>query len=158
MGHKADRGHAIHAAAHLHHLLLLLLLTDLPRMSNSRAKKVLDIKFAARIKMASERGAIDEATHRDLVTINAVRVVFAHAETPVGFASKPVRDKASKFRDWRERASALRLFDEAVARCETAILARIDDLIFKNAMRAEKPTGAPWRPKNRYHMGADSVS
>lgn len=83
--------------------------------------------------MAHDLGLIDDATNSDLVTINAVRVVFAHAEEPIRFASAPVRKKAETFRDWKSRASARRLFDEAVARAKVAINARTDALLYEHA-------------------------
>ena len=86
--------------------------------------------------MAHALGAIDNATRDDLMAINAVRAVFAHAEMPVRFTSAPVRQKAGKFPAWKERASARRLFDQAVARTETAINAKMHALLFEHATTA----------------------
>lgn len=134
---KADTGHAIQKAAQLDHLLLLLLLAHLsePQMSNRRAKKILDT-FGKRRRMARALGLIDEATNDDLTAINAVRVVFAHAEIPVSFASGAVRKEARRFRAWKEGDSSRRVFDEAVARTETRISDRINALICAHAATA----------------------
>ena len=53
MSHRADTGRAIQAAAHLDHLLLLLLLTklSLPHLSLQR-QRALDT-FAKRIRLAT---------------------------------------------------------------------------------------------------------
>ena len=134
---RADTGHAVQAAARLDHLLLMLLLThmDLPHISRRRARTV--DTFAKRRRKVHARGLIDDATNSDLRTINDVRVVFAHAEEPIRFASAPVRIKARRFRDWKPRASARRLFDEAVARAEAAIKARTDALCWEYAIRSK---------------------
>jgi hypothetical protein len=93
---RADTGHAVQAAARLDHLLLMLLLThmDLPHVSR-RPARMID-RFDKRRRMAHGRGLIDEATNSDLRTINDVRVVFAHAEKPIRFASAPVRIEAAR--------------------------------------------------------------
>jgi hypothetical protein len=70
------------------------------------------------------------------MTINDVRVVFAHAERPIRFTSAPVRIKARRFDGWRQGASARRLFDEAVGRSEAAINAKINALLFEYATTA----------------------
>ena len=112
----AHTGRAIQAAAHLDHLLLLLLLTKMnrPHVSRRRQETLLD-RFTRRIRLAHVAAVIDHATYSDLTTINDVRVVFAHAERPVRFSSTPVRIKARRFLDWKPRASVRRLFDEAVS-------------------------------------------
>ena len=127
---KPDRGHALEEASRLDHSLLLLLLTklDLPHISQRR-KRTLDT-FAKRRRLALDRGLIDAATNKDLKAINDVRVIFAHAELPVRFTSAPVRIKARKFRGWKPRASARRLFDQAVGRAEVAINSQINALIW----------------------------
>jgi hypothetical protein len=126
----------VQAVAHLDHLLLILLLLHLsePQMSKRRAKNTLDA-FGKRRRMAHALGLIDDATSGDLRTINAVRIVFAHAEVPVRFGSAPIREKAEDFRDWRRRASVRRLFDQAVARAEAAMQAKIDEMIFADATK-----------------------
>jgi hypothetical protein len=109
--YRADTGHAVQEAARLDHLLLLLLLTHLsePQMPNRRAKKHLDT-FGMRRRMAHARGLIDDATNHELLAINEVRVVFAHAEMPLRFTSAPIRIEARWFRDWagRERTPPFR--------------------------------------------------
>lgn len=103
------------SAARLDHLLLILLLTHLsePQMSKRRAKKILDT-FGKRRRMA-------------------------HAEVPVRFGSAPVRDKAEDFRDLRPRASVRRLFDQAMARAEAAMRAKIDAMNFSDAVGGHPP-------------------
>jgi hypothetical protein len=138
---KADTGHAIQAAAQLDHLLLLQLLTKRnKRKISSRTAKTLE-GFARRIRLAHSRRLIDPATHRDLKTINEVRIVFAHAELPVRFTSASVRIKARAFDGWKPRASARRLFDEAAARATAAIRARTDRLIYDRATSVFKGRG-----------------
>ena len=131
MSHRADTGRAIQAAAHLDHLLLLLLLTklSLPHLSLQR-QRTLDT-FAKRIRLAHVGGLIDDATNDDLKTINDVRVVFAHAELPMRFSSAPVRIKARRFLGWKPGASARRLFDKAVDRAAVAIRARTNSLMYE---------------------------
>lgn len=140
MGTKADTGHAIQKAAHLDHLLLLLLLTklSLPHISRRREKTL--NTFAKRLRLARAGGLIDAATHSDLKTINDMRVVFAHAELPVRFSSAPIRIKARRFLGWQPRASARRLFDKAVDRAEAAIKARTDQLLYQHTVRRHSPT------------------
>ena len=134
--YRADTGHAVQEAARLDHLLLLLLLTHmgLPHISNRREKTI--DTFGKRRRLARKCGLIDDATNRDLVTINDVRVVFAHAERPIRFTSAPIRIEARRFGGWRPGSSARRLFDEAVARSEASINARINALLFKHATTA----------------------
>ena len=131
MSHRADTGRAIQAAAHLDHLLLLLLLTklSLPHLSLQR-QRTLDT-FAKRIRLAHVGGLIDDATNDDLKTINDVRVVFARAELPMRFSSAPVRIKARRFLGWKPGASARRLFDKAVDRAAVAIRARTNSLMYE---------------------------
>ena len=50
--------------------------------------------------------------------------------------SAPIRIKARAFAAWKPLASARRLFDEAVARAEAAIDARINALVYEHAERA----------------------
>ena len=67
--------------------------------------------------------------------MNEVPVVFAHAEEPITFRSRYVLEEVKAFPDWKPRASARRLFDEAVARAEAAINARTDALRYERAIR-----------------------
>ena len=55
-------------------------------------------------------GRIDDATNRDLVAINDVRVVFAHAELLIRFTSASVRCSTQfpRLATARERSSSLR--------------------------------------------------
>ena len=138
MGSKADTGHAVQEAARLDDALLKLLLTKLNRPHISRRTEQSIYSFGKRIRMAHARGLIDEATHDDLKTINAVRTVFAHAERPVRFTSAPVRIEARKFAAYKPGASTRRLFDEAVARAEAAIDARRGALEYEHAKRPPK--------------------
>jgi hypothetical protein len=130
MSHRADTGRAIQAAAHLDHLLLLLLTKlSLPHLTLQR-QRTLDT-FAKRIRLAHVGGLIDDATNDDLKTINDVRVVFARAELPMRFSSAPVRIKARRFLGWKPGASARRLFDKAVDRAAVAIRARTNSLMYE---------------------------
>ena len=133
MSHRADTGRAIQAAAHLDHLLLLLLLTKVNRPRVSRRRQETLDRFTRRIRLAHVGALIDYATYSDLETINDVRVVFAHAERPVRFSSTPVRIKARRFLDWKPRASVRRLFDEAVDRADMAIRERTERLLYEHA-------------------------
>jgi hypothetical protein len=133
---KADTGHAVQEAARLENTLLCLLLVTLGRAHiSTRTERKLD-SFGKRIRLAREMELIDAATHSDLKAINDVRAVFAHAELPVRFTSAPIRIKTRAFAAWKPGASARRLFDEAVARAEAAIDARINTLVYEHAVRA----------------------
>jgi hypothetical protein len=58
-------------------------------------------------------------------------------EEPITFRSRHVIKVAETFPDWKPRASAHRLFDEAVARAEVAIKARTDALCWEYAIRSK---------------------
>jgi hypothetical protein len=138
-----DTGHAIQVAARLDHLLLLLLLAKLNRPHiSARTVKKLD-GFTKRIRLARALGLIDPATRNDLKAINDLRAIFAHAERPVRFTSVPVRIKARGFQDWRPNASVRRMFDEAAARAEAAITARINRLLYEDAMSTVPASEGP---------------
>jgi DNA-binding MltR family transcriptional regulator len=132
-----DCGHAILAAAQLDDLLQRLLLTTMPRISNVLAKNLFDRgplgTFSAKIDLARALGLIDVETRSDLRTIKAIRNAFAHTQSVVHFRSEHIVNDAKKFKHWRESASARKLFDEAVGRCEVAINAKMSALVYEHA-------------------------
>ena len=134
MGSTTDTGHAVQATARLDHALLILVLTHLdePHLSNAKAKELL-ATFYLRRTLAYELGLIDDATNADLTAINAVRAVFAHAEVPITFLSRPIAVEAEAFASWRPRSSVRRLFDEAVQRCERAIEERRQKIVYERS-------------------------
>jgi DNA-binding MltR family transcriptional regulator len=137
---NAESGHAILRAAVLDQLLLKLLLTHMPPMSNTFAEEVFDgplSTFSAKIDVCRALGLIDADTHRDLRAIKAVRNAFAHAEETVHFESPHIVKEVKKFKDWKQGADARKLFDAAATWTAAAIRAKTDALIFAHAMSKE---------------------
>jgi hypothetical protein len=52
---------------------------------------------------------------------------------PITFRSRYIVDEAQTFAAWKPRASARRLFDEAVERCERAIDARREKIVYERS-------------------------
>ena len=137
---NAESGHAILEAARLDQLLQKLLLTYMPRMSNDLAENVFDnmgplATFSAKILLARALGLIDGPIYSDLKAIKAIRNAFAHAEEALHFDSDHIIGKARSFVDWRDRAKAKNLFDNAVSRCVGAIKRKTDELVYAQATR-----------------------
>ena len=136
---NADAGSAILTAARLDSLLQQLLRLAMPEASNTLAKELFDRplgSFSAKIDVARAMGLIDATAHRDLRAIKGLRNLFAHVERPVHFTSPEVIKKAKQLfaQKCGKGASVRKLFDAAADSAEGAINAKIDSLLYEQAI------------------------
>jgi hypothetical protein len=133
-----DLGYAILTATIVEEQLEMLLLAH-SHLDDAGVTALFDERkplhsFGGKIGGAHERGLTDDKTHGDLVVIKDIRNAFAHTRERLDFKSPAIRVLAGKFSGHAQEFDVRQPFDERVSQAVTAIQARMDRIIFDEAV------------------------
>jgi hypothetical protein len=133
-----DLGYAILTATIVEEHLEMLLLAHLRLDEVGVACWFGDYKpyssFAGKIAGAHGYGLIDDETHSNLVVIKDIRNAFAHTRERLDFKAPQIMELAEKFGAHTKDVDVKRLFDERVSQAVSTMQAKIDRIIYDEAV------------------------
>jgi DNA-binding MltR family transcriptional regulator len=138
--YRSDAGHVILSVALADQSLEMLILASMPRVSNSRARKLFTHRgplgsLTAKMNYAYALDLIDSKTCAELKALNQVRNAFAHPRRPLRFKGRHAVKHFKAFEEWHPDCDLRVLFDENVTRALGAINAKIDGILYADATK-----------------------
>ena len=139
---RGDAGHVIMALAAVDHLLEVLLMAHLPRLSEEYAKLLFSDRgplesLLAKAKLAIAVGLIDTETYQDFKGAQKVRNAFAHPRGFLHFNSPEVDAAFKGIKHWPTSANLRALFDERLECAASKLKTKFDALINEHASKGE---------------------
>jgi DNA-binding MltR family transcriptional regulator len=136
-----DAGNALVVVGKIEDTLEKLLLTKGRPLSNALAKRIFRrgalSSLSDKIEIAYLFELIDETQFQDLLILKDVRNIFAHTSSFIRFGDLMILEKCKQLSTWHAASDARGCFYERSLDCIDILHAKIDALMFEQALTTE---------------------